>query len=250
MAVEIKYNADTSSLLRTAGVAIGQAVVGNLDRQVLVLLSGGSCLTLLPHIQHVLESKKQLSNLTIGMVDERFDEKESNFVQLTEKYGAFYSFLINRQATCIDTSPRLKDQYEMADWYEEELSAISFQLSAQNGTIITLLGMGADGHIAGILPYPDSQQHEFYTTFVDTDRLAVGYDATGKNKHTKRFTLTFPALHKADRVFVYITGDGKRDALETALGNNLPLHRNPARYFVVSPQKIEIFTDIKMAGSW
>lgn len=245
MTVERKYHSDRDDLTREAGFAVGHSIVESSDQPVLLFLSGGSALNLLPYIQQILEkSERDLSYLTIGMVDERFDITNSNFVTLKRDHSEFYVGMSKVGVLFVDTSPvGYQDQYEIAEWYEKKL------LTFNSHRVITILGMGPDGHIAGILPYFEEEQQQFYETFLDTERFVVGYDATGKNKYTKRFTLTFPALMKADQIFVFVAGEEKKPALELALIGSPPLHRCPAYFLINSAQKIQLFTDIQIKNS-
>ena len=232
-----------NALAREISIIIDQSS----NAPLLLLLSGGSCLTILPLIQEYLERiPPKKYQLTIGMVDERFDTEESNFVHLKKDYGKFYDFMTKRDAVFIDTSPKLKDQYEMAEWYEKEL--YRHPDKRRDLSIVIILGMGPDGHIAGIMPYPDAEQETFYETFLDTDKLVVGYDATGKNKFTKRFTLTYPALLRANSLFAYIVGDEKKAALHQALKENPPLHRCPVYYFQTTKQDVSLYTNLALGS--
>ncbi|MDQ3157610.1 MAG: 6-phosphogluconolactonase, partial [Actinomycetota bacterium] len=90
---------------------------------------------------------------------------------------------------------------EAADNYARVLPEEPFDL--------VLLGMGPDGHIASLFPgFP--QLHE-------TERKVVEVFDSPKPPPV-RLTLTMPALNHADSVWFLVSGEGKAEAVERALG--------------------------------
>jgi 6-phosphogluconolactonase/glucosamine-6-phosphate isomerase/deaminase len=198
----------------------------------LFLISGGSSLSVINEFSEKICTA--LNHLTIGFVDERFDPQNSNYIQLVKQFPNAVEKTKKLGAVWIDTSPQKKDQYEMASWYEEKLSAVKYE------RLVILLGMGKDGHIAGIFP---DKEDAFTKRFVHTDRFIVGYEA--KNEFPKRFTATFSLLKTADHILAYITGEDKRIALTRALYDNPPLHECPAAFFTQDSLSCEVYTDLE-----
>ncbi|MCX8008642.1 MAG: 6-phosphogluconolactonase [Patescibacteria group bacterium] len=197
----------------------------------LLFLSGGSSLNLVNEFSK--KYKGSLSHITMGFIDERFDREYSNYTQLMKQFPDVIPKTQQLGAIWIDTRPHKKDQYEMADWYEQTLLSLNYQ------RLIIVLGMGIDGHIAGIFP---DEARVFYDRFVNTQRMVVGYEA--KNEFPHRFTATFPVLEKADTILVRISGREKAKALHQALHGSMPLHICPASFFSISLKHCEIYTDI------
>ncbi len=197
----------------------------------LLLMSGGSSLRVMYDFSKHIHTS--LSHVTIGFVDERFDPTHSNYAELMTMFPDVMPTLASRGATWIDTRPHKKNESEMADWYEKTL------LLFASYRWIILLGMGADGHIAGIFP---DKEDIFMKRFVATKRWVVGYEAN--TRFSKRFTLTFPSISRADIILAYIAGEEKKDTLRTALFDDLPLHDCPASFFKNTSQPCEIYTDI------
>lgn len=75
-----------------------------------------------------------------------------------------------------------------------------------------LLGMGADGHIASLFPGAPTQ-HD------DLTCLAAVHPQTRQS----RMSLSLPRLLNTERIWLVITGAEKRQVLEQALSNNLPI---------------------------
>jgi 6-phosphogluconolactonase/glucosamine-6-phosphate isomerase/deaminase len=225
--------------------AITERIKSIITRPVVLFLSGGSSVSLIPEFETAWkEFGENIRNITVAMVDERLDPVASNFVELKQKYPSFISFLLDNGATVIDTTPRFASQYEAADWYDTTVKEIITKTKEQNGSVFALLGMGIDGHTAGILPYPVSEEKEFYPLFFDTDRFVVGVDASGKNQYAKRYTLTYPALLKADELFVFATGEQKKPVIDTLKTATDPLHSCPALFFAYTKQPVTIFLDL------
>ena len=81
--------------------------------------------------------------------------------------------------------------------------------STQHLPLVTLLGMGEDGHFASI--FPDAAERD---TLLDagSERLLASV-TTGSSPHP-RFTLTMARLARAEAAGLLILGDMKRSVLE------------------------------------
>ncbi|MEN9649263.1 MAG: Glucosamine-6-phosphate isomerase/6-phosphogluconolactonase [Candidatus Parcubacteria bacterium] len=221
-----------------AGKYISDILALSIDKPVLLLVAGGSAMSVLEYINpEYIEN-----NLTVTVTDERFTEDvgDNNFA--TMQTYPFYNSLIDVDAFCIntelfagDTIELFRDRFEknIRDWKKEFL----------NGVIIGLFGMGADGHVAGIIPGIYSEE-EFAKKF-DGEAYATDVDATGKNEHPLRMTTTFPFMRMIDHPLFYIVGENKRDALVRATATEGTLFETPAR-IMLEMNNPEIFTDLAL----
>ena len=84
---------------------------------------------------------------------------------------------------------------------------------------LVLLGIGEDGHTAGLFPS---------TPALDvTDRLVV--ENPVEKLGTVRLTLTVPAINAARRIVFLVAGEGKAGALEKILEGDTNPHEYPAK---------------------
>lgn len=186
-----------------------------------------------------------VSQSVFGVVDERFDPNANIYKAITQQYSKFYFTIANRGGSFIDTSPHLESLEEMADWYNTKLQYyIEKTQTSDNGEMLAVLGMGPDGHTAGIFPYPEKMDW-FNEMFVSTNKYAVGYDATGKNEFTKRFTMTFHALDTMTQLCAYVVGENKKEKLTEALTSEKTLAELPALYLQTAVDRLTLFTDIR-----
>ncbi len=215
---------------------------------VLFLFSGGSALSVLD----MIDPSCLGGNLTMAPVDERFDPTgeanncaafmRTDFFRKAESAGAHF----------IDTRVKKgQGRDDLADGFERALRQwiVSFAVASEarqssivnSGKIIAILGMGPDGHTAGI--FPDTDENMFHDRF-EGDRLVVGYRAPEYATCPERITVTLSFLKKnVDQAFVFISGEEKSAAWERVLRNDEPFHLLPAGIFH-KLRDAEIFTDI------
>lgn len=178
-------------------------------KKVLWIISGGSnidaSVTIMANIPKELHSL-----LTIALCDERYGlvgHADSNFQQLLDKgFDA-------RDASLI---PVLQSDLSLI----ETASAYAAVVQAEFGkadTIISQLGIGPDGHIAGILP--DSPAVNVSDSLV-TSYLSIPY---------QRVTMTFRALQAIDVDYSFAYGDNKLPALTQLCHADLPLSQQPSQ---------------------
>ncbi len=198
-------NKDKVDLAKKVGEDISAFLDKNRKKDILFLLSGGSAFLILDYIK-----KSSLrENITISVLDERYDitNKNNNFSQL--KKTDFFKNAKDAGVKFIDTS--IKD-----DTSENDIEEIfSFGLKKwtkdnPNGIIVATIGVGADGHTSGIMPYPEDKD-KFRDLFM-SEKWVVFYDASKKNQYAKRITTTITFFKKIDFAFVYIFGKEKKQA--------------------------------------
>ncbi len=194
----------------------------NNNKKILLLVSGGSAFNVLNEIEFSAWNK----NITIGMIDERYsnDSNINNFIQM--KNISFWKDVIRSKCEVINSEVVKGETLgKMSDRLEKSWK--KWKKKNKKGEIIVLLGMGNDGHTAGIMPYPDDKD-KFGLLFMDTDRWVVGYDCEEKNQYRLRITATGNFLNKiADKVFLYFRG--KEKELMFDLINSKKIHELPIK---------------------
>lgn len=105
---------------------------------------------------------------------------------------------------------------------DEGLDAYQLRLGEVGHLDVVHLGMGADGHTAGLFPG---------SAALDADPgqlVSYNEDTSGANKH-RRMTLTYAGIARARLVIFTVAGEAKRPALEAVLaGEDLPAARAQA----------------------
>lgn len=208
------------------------------NQDLLFLSSGGSALIILSYLN--LELIKD--NVTISVVDERFSRnpKINNFAQLARTN--FYIAVKDSGTKFIDTQPIPgESQSGLADRFDLELK--NWVQNHPEGKIIATLGLGSDGHMAGIFPRPRHPEL-FATTFVDTDRWVVACRAGKKSPYPLRMTTTLPFLKLVNHAILFVLGEEKSLALYKVYADTGTLADTPGRLIKFLPS-IHLFTDIK-----
>jgi 6-phosphogluconolactonase/glucosamine-6-phosphate isomerase/deaminase len=193
---------------------LGEELSGG--RRVLWLLSGGSNITIEVAAAKLLPVETS-AHLTIMLNDERFGpvgHKDSNMQKLLEA-----GFAPGR-ATIVPTLTSKNATLETAA--ENFRSAVETAFENAD-VIISQLGIGPDGHVAGILP--DSP--------IVVSGALVDYYVT---EQYKRVSLTFAALKKVTAAYVFTFGTDRRAQLERLRDKDLPLAEQPAQILKQLPQ--------------
>lgn len=211
------------------------------DKNVVILISGGSCIALIKEILTLLPDTISLSSVKFALADERFVQQgddESNatqmrkagVIELIEKYGSQCVEILSTPSNSKEEVANEKNQQ-----YEELLK------SAEK--VVMLAGMGSDGHTAGMLPNT-SQEFEIF----HHDRYLVGYtiSPSSDNPHKERLTISMHALSFVDTVYLFATGKEKEPALKNFIAKNKPLHELPVLTLYLSQQPIQLLTDIEV----
>ncbi len=84
---------------------------------------------------------------------------------------------------------------------------------------IMLLGMGEDGHVASLIPGSPVMAAGMD---LSGSRVLLGVPAGVGSPPVARITMTLPALLRARATLILISGDTKREIVETGAG--LPVH--------------------------
>jgi 6-phosphogluconolactonase/glucosamine-6-phosphate isomerase/deaminase len=187
-------------------------------QKTLFFIPGGSALSLIPPVLETL-SPELFSFLSLTLTDERYGEvnhKDSNWQQFLEK------------------TPKLPQEcFPVLQGKNKEDTENDFEMFLKNTSShfekrIGLFGMGADGHIAGILPESKA---------VDSQNLCVSY----KGGDFYRITLTFKAFSLFDEIFLFAKGENKWPMIEN-LKKDIPLPKMPAQIIKTLPM-VTVFSD-------
>lgn len=176
------------------------------QRSVLWLLSGGSNLILEAKIMQTIPDDLT-KNLTISLVDERFglyNHPDSNFKQLLDLN------FFQKQAMLVPILDQTNPNIEST--CQNFINQIQPLLETHH--VIAQLGIGQDGHIAGILP--DSPA-------VDSDQLVIHYQSDQFN----RISFTLKAFLKFQQIYLVALDQTKQNII-TELNNQN--HRTKINY--------------------
>ncbi len=230
---------DTVEAVKDAAVLyLNDLLTQYVDRPVLLLLAGGSSMSLYNDINPEYLS----ADLTVTVTDDRFSEELdiNNFaiLQATE----FYNELIQVDAFCINTQPNSGETIEECSIrFEKNLK--EWKSDFPKGIVIAVYGMGADGHTGGMIPGVFGKE-EFEKRF-NTETVWVSpIDASGKIEHPLRFSTTIPFMKNVvDHALFYITGQQKKGAFDRAIDGKTEYFEVPARVMMDMKDAV-VFTDI------
>jgi len=192
--------------------------------RVLWLVPGGSSIPVVAKVSHALQNVPR-SQLSVSLTDERFGEvghPDSNWLQL---HDAGFS-LPGAKLQPILCGESLASTVKLfAAFLQEQLKTTDYRIG--------FFGMGADGHIAGILPNSSA---------VLDDKLAHGYKA----KDFQRITITPTMVTGLDEAVVYAVGEPKWQSLELLTRGDTD-NWQPVQILRQVP-KVTIYSDYKGGG--
>jgi 6-phosphogluconolactonase/glucosamine-6-phosphate isomerase/deaminase len=191
--------------------ALSERLTSELDsgHSVLWLVSGGSNVAASTDaMQHI--DQRLTNKLKILLVDERYGSEGHNDSNWSQLMRAGF------QPKLAETFPVLNDNlsFEITLDRYKQLAAANINSASM---VIAQLGIGADGHIAGILPNSPAAS--------ESKELVAGYDGG----QYQRLTLTFPALRKIDAVYAFAFGEEKRESLNTLRNYDVAQAVQPAQ---------------------
>lgn len=225
-----------------------------VDNNTLLFLSGGS--TPKPLYRNLAKEKK-LNLGAVAMVDERYDKpnhKNSNewmigntglLSYLKKKNILFYPILRVTPSVGTRLFHPKGGHRETASCYEKVVDDLLEKLK----TRIAIMGVGEDGHTAGIAP----NRKDFKNPLFDKNRKDLLVDSFKDRKRVEeggfgeRITLTLKALAKMDLLLVLVFGSVKHKALGLMFEAGL-IEQIPARFYTKSEiaEKTLLITDQKL----
>ena len=229
---------DLASITQRAGEALEALLARHVGLPRLLLCSGGSALKLLPFVQaHSCDE-----TLTVSVLDERVtpDQQSRNFPQVFQSELAALGGPLG--VNWFDPVPNSDETPELAAWRFQSFLREWKRVNPE-GVIIATLGMGSDGHTAGIFPFPEDAPH-FIQVFDHEAAWVAGYHA-GYEKHVlpDRVTVTMPFLRiQVDAAIAFAVGDDKLPALRRLLAPQGSLAETPVR-ILLEMSHVTLFTD-------
>lgn len=223
------------ALAKAAGETVNLKLGMYTTSPKLLLLSGGSSFSILPHIDTSLIG----STCTIAMSDDRYstDKKINNFSLLKET--DFYKKAKENGAVFVDTSIQNNESIDdLRERFENDLRV----WQKRGGAIIATMGMGPDGHTCGMMPFPENP--ELFEQLFESKNIVAGYDAGDKNEFPLRVTITMTLVLQINHAIVYVQGENKRDAIERAFSPDSEIPNTPATIWT-QMNDVELFTDIE-----
>ncbi len=240
----LKITSNQNNALQIATQKLNDILVEALQTQkpILLLLAGGSSLELLEGAS----AENLDSRVTIAPLDERYSENpdENNMAQIMRT--DFYQRAHNNGAITIDTRVRAGEtQTDLADRFNLALN--NWFQKNPDGVVIATVGIGSDGHVSGMMPFPESPE-KFLELFVDVDetKLVVAYDAVGKDPHPLRVTTTINLLKKIHKAVVYVVGENKRESVIKFMDSAAVTSKTPAVILKEIPAEVFLFTDLEV----
>lgn len=164
----------------------------------------------------VPESDLDASKLQLWWGDERFvpaTDADRNSLQAVSRLARTVA-IKSADIHMMPAQDGRADPHQCAAEYETELGDTTFD--------VTLLGIGADGHVGSIFPHHPSSE--------PTSRSVIGVTDSPKSP-SDRISLTLAALNRSDEIWFIATGASKADAVERALDGDpeLPASHVQAR---------------------
>jgi len=180
-------------------------------KKVLWLIAGGSNLPIAAEIMKGLRSRvsaEQIANLTVSLTDERYGpvgHADSNWKQLHDTDFDFSGIM---------AYPILRNQPlpNTVQAWTREVEPL-FKIS---DVIIGQFGIGADGHVAGILPHSPA---------VSNTDFACGYPSVPFT----RLTLSFATIRLIHHAYLFAFGESKNTTLAALSQSERSLADQPAQ---------------------
>lgn len=205
---------------KEAGSALAAEIIKKIAmRQTVLYLSGGSTPDML---YGRLSGDEDFLPGAIGLIDERYGDPkhESSNEAMIEKTGLLrYVRLRSIPFYPILTGQSLSDTAEYYDDTVRSLSVVYRQA-------VAVLGVGADGHTAGIA----GNRHDFENPiFGEQSKLVSSFDDPTGPFHA-RITMTFLGLSMLDFLVVMAFGENKQKALNRTFADGSE-EEIPARFY-------------------
>lgn len=216
------------------------------EKKILLLLSGGSAIEVYKNLADQFKKQKKhfAKNLAVGLVDERYGPMghlDSNEKQIRDT--GFYDVVKEKGGEVLTILTDKDDPCQEAERIDESI----YRHIYEGYKVWAVLGIGTDGHTAGILP--QKSRDEFKKIF-PSKRLAVYYvlPVDYPNPFKRRITITPAVLSKINLAIVVAKSQGKEEALQRMFNHNEPSYRTPAVLLRVI--KGTLFTDKKIPSGF
>jgi 6-phosphogluconolactonase/glucosamine-6-phosphate isomerase/deaminase len=186
-------------------------------KKVLWLICGGSNIPLAKKAMDMVRERagEKVSNLAIGQTDERFGpvgHKDSNWQQMIDER---FDFKDAKTLPILSGEPLKETVRNYAEALGEAFEG--------NDIVVAQFGIGADGHIAGMLPH---------TGGIEAKELVFGYEA----EPFVRITMTPPAFAYIHAAYAFAFGQSKLEAVDHLQNSDLPLEDEPCQILKTIPE--------------
>ena len=197
----------------------------NMDAKTVLFLSGGKTPKSL-YDQILIENKLKAG--AFAMIDERYGDvgHEKSNALMMKYFSPLYPILTG--ASLEETSAQ----------YDETLRYLFNNFPKSLG----ILGIGFDGHTAGIPAIPKITEK----ILDERNSLVTFYDASD-GFYDQRITMTFAGLSKLDQILIMAFGEDKKEALGKMFKDG-PITEVPARFYLQPEisKKTILITDQKI----
>ncbi len=198
-----------------------------VDENTLLFLSGGTSPDLL---YRLISQDKTLKPGAVVMVDERYgppmhNNSNEKTIGDTGLIGYLAAFNIPFYGITKEGNMAM-----VVVHYEQIIEDLFRKFPKK----VAVMGIGADGHTAGIKP----------NLKYDHNRLVVSYDDT-KGSFGKRITLTFEALERIDEFIILVFGENKKLALQKMFVEK-DKKLIPTTFYLECSAKVTLLTDIRV----
>lgn len=226
------------------GITVAKNLLEKIvDSQTVLFLSGGRT----PKEMYTeLAFNGTLKPGAVALVDERYGEPfHATSNELMIRDTGFLDYL-NRKN--IRFFPILKEGLSREQIAEEYDGTVRLLLN-QFRNSVGILGIGLDGHTAGIAGNRANFHNPLFDAEHKNEWVGSFDDQTGMFK--ERVTMTFPALSALSSEIVLVFGEDKKNALEKMLESGSPAggeQEIPARFFTRADiaEKTLVITDQKI----
>jgi len=206
-----------------AGVAKAKAAIANeIDSKTILFLSGGS--TPKP-LYEELARDGIIHPAGVGMIDERYGEPmHENSNELMIQNTGLLNHFDKKNIPFYSMLHKEYDREQDARYYDQKARDLFFHFPKS----VAILGIGKDGHTAGIAP----NRTHFENPIFDKERehlyVSEFDDPTGP--FGQRITMTFAGLSLIDFLLVFVFGKDKQKAIQKAFTPGY-MKDCPARFF-------------------
>jgi 6-phosphogluconolactonase/glucosamine-6-phosphate isomerase/deaminase len=208
----------TTNPVVVAGAELTKILASCADVPVLLLLSGGSAFSFLAEVSETVLDER----ITLGVLDERYDLDPAinNFAQLSQL--SFFARAVEGGCSFIDTRVEAGESLvDMALRYD--LAIKSWRRQNPEGVVVATLGLGIDGHTAGIMP-------DYVDGLATSSSAVVGYTVPASvSLYQNRVTIS-PRFFKEDiaAAMAFVVGEEKYPSLETVIAKEGEINDRPA----------------------
>lgn len=184
---------------KEAAEALTETLRAAAAKPILLMVSGGSAFSLLAGVDSAVLGP----HITLTVLDERhtIDPTISNFAQLQKM--TFYTRCLERGVQTIPTTVQAGESLQDLN-KRFETSLRGWKAQHSDGVVVATMGIGSDGHTAGIFP------GEWGVDF-SGEAWVVGYSVPQTvNQYPDRLTVTYSFLRsQSNSVIVYAIGQDK-----------------------------------------